>query len=237
MPPRGLFALSAALVASAMTAPCCAQTGRPPASESAADEARAVPPQFPRAEQEPRKISRTTPSRSDDGAATDPKPPRPTGSPWSIGGPLVLILIVVGAGATLWKRHGVGVVPGIPRDAVEVLGRRPLDPRTTLWLVRLGSKILVFGVSPAGISTLTEVSDAVEVDLLAGLCKRGSSDAGLGDTFRTLFSGPTRAAPPPVRNDEKNDVPPRSRESAPTAEAFARRLKRAARDEEDAHAA
>lgn len=134
----------------------------------------------------PRRITKNSNSRSESDAAGETKP-RGSSSPWAVGGPLVLLLIVVLAGATLWKRHGPGVTPGLPRDAVDVLGRRPLDPRTTLWLVRLGSKILVLGVSPAGVENLSEVSDPVEVDLLAGLCRRPNSGESYVDTFRTLF--------------------------------------------------
>lgn len=176
----------------------------------------------------PRRISKS-PSGKVDEASSEPRP-RSTSSPWAVGGPLVLLLVVVLAGATLWKRHGPGVTPGLPRDAVDVLGRRPLDPRTTLWLVRLGSKILVLGVSPAGVENLTEVSDPVEVDLLAGMCKRPAAGESYVDTFRTLFQRaddarpvPSRGRTPQPKGADRTPIP-----EVPPEEAFARRFQRQA---------
>lgn len=180
-------------------------------------------------EPSPRRISKNSSSRSENDAAGETKP-RVSSSPWAVGGPLVLLLIVVLAGATLWKRHGPGVTPGLPRDAVDVLGRRPLDPRTTLWLVRLGSKILVLGVSPTGVENLSEVSDPVEVDLLAGLCRRPNSGESYVDTFRTLFQRgeDVTAKPSPARSTKTKssaETTARLPDSLPD-EAFARRFQR-----------
>jgi flagellar biogenesis protein FliO len=183
----------------------------------------------PVVEPAPRRISKGSNTRAESDASSETKTRSPS-SPWAVGGPLVLLLIVVLAGATLWKRHGPGVTPGLPRDAVDVLGRRPLDPRTTLWLVRLGSKILVLGVSPAGVENLSEVSDPVEVDLLAGLCRRPNSGESYVDTFRTLFQRGDESAtkPAPARSGKKTasaETTARLPDALPD-EAFARRFQR-----------
>jgi hypothetical protein len=39
-------------------------------------------------------------------------------------------------------------------------------------LVRIGRKLLLIAVSPAGSETLTEITDPVEVDRLGGLCQQ-----------------------------------------------------------------
>ena len=67
-----------------------------------------------------------------------------------------------------------------------MLGRKPLDYRNTIHLVRCGSRILILGSSQAGLASLSEISDPVEVDYLAGLCKP-SEPGSVADTFNQLF--------------------------------------------------
>ena len=55
-------------------------------------------------------------------------------------------------------------------------------------LVRLGSKILLLGSSPAGLRTLAEVTDPVDVDFLAGVCRQNDADGTAAQTFRALFN-------------------------------------------------
>lgn len=174
-----------------------AQT-RPPARVSAADAAVGEPAPFdPGLRDEPRRITR--PARETEAGPTTSGSARKTrapGSLWSVTGPLTLILIAVVVGAALWRRHGPGVTPGLPREAVDPLGRRPIDAKQSLLLVRVGSRILVLASTPAGLQTLSEVTDPVEVDLLTGLCKRQSSklDGGVTDTVRNLFGGRAASA-------------------------------------------
>lgn len=138
-----------------------------------------------------RKLTKPSRDAAPDAAADSERKPRSTGSIWSVGGPLLLILAAVFGTAFLWRKHGPGVTPGLPRDAVDPLGRRAIDARQSLLLVRIGSRILVLGSSPAGLQTLSEITDPVEVDLLAGICKRPASsvDGGAVDSFRSLFVG------------------------------------------------
>lgn len=98
----------------------------------------------------------------------------------------VLILLMLG-GARLWKRHGPRMGSVIPGEAVEVLGRRPVDARHSIVLVRLGSRILVLSAGAGGLQTLTELSDPVEVDFLAGQCRQQAAEGAVAQTFRSLF--------------------------------------------------
>jgi hypothetical protein len=61
-----------------------------------------------------------------------------------------------------------------------------LDYRSTIQLVRCGSRLLVIGVSQAGMTTLAEITDPVEVDYLAGFCKP-SQPVSVGESFSQLF--------------------------------------------------
>lgn len=62
----------------------------------------------------------------------------------------VAILVLVGA-----RRLGVGA----PQGPLELVGRLPLDARRVIYLVRVGSQVLVVGASEAGLSKLSEISN------------------------------------------------------------------------------
>jgi len=62
--------------------------------------------------------------------------------------------------------------PLLPSGILEVLGRAPLVGRQQVHLVRLGNKLLLLAITPGGIETLTEVTDPVEIDRLAGICRQ-----------------------------------------------------------------
>jgi len=77
----------------------------------------------------------------------------------------------------------------LPEDAVSVLGRVPLAARQFAQLVHVGNKLVLLSVMPAGVETLTEITDPVEIDRLLGLCmqrKRHSSTSEFDDVFRAL---------------------------------------------------
>ena len=58
---------------------------------------------------------------------------------------------------------------------MELLGRAPLAGRQTMQLIRVGNRLLLVALSASGAETLTEITDPVEVEHLAGLCRRGKS--------------------------------------------------------------
>ncbi|MGH7128248.1 MAG: FliO/MopB family protein, partial [Planctomycetaceae bacterium] len=109
------------------------------------------------------------------------------GSLWTTFASLAAIIVVLVVAAKLWKKHGPGMNGVLPAEAVEVLGRTPLDPRQCLHVVRCGSRILVLGSSPGGLQSLLEVSDPAEVENLTRLC-RTDAGRGTGVMFRSLWS-------------------------------------------------
>ncbi len=131
----------------------------------------------------PLKRPRSSNSQSGDQERTDP-----TGSAWSILGALGFVILLILAMAKLLKKHGRIAIGGIPPEAIDFLGRRNIDQRQAIHLVRCGSRILVVGSSPNGLSTLAEVTDPVEVDYLAGLCRQSGKDMGMVQTFRQMFA-------------------------------------------------
>jgi len=94
-------------------------------------------------------------------------------------------LFLAGLGGISWwvKRHGPKRLRPLPKEAIEVLGRRSLDPRTTLHLVKVGQRLLVLGVGPDGVRTLSELTDPVEVEALAGTCRSPTATEGRGAAF------------------------------------------------------
>jgi flagellar biogenesis protein FliO len=128
-------------------------------------------------------------------------------SPWTTFGLLAVMIVAVLAIARLWKKHGPLSTTALPPEAVELLGRKMIDQRNTIQLVRIGSRIVVIGVSPQGLSTLAEIEDPIEVDLLAGLCqKRGGETKS--QSFRTLFNKqPQRTFDAPSTGNVVGGVP------------------------------
>jgi flagellar protein FliO/FliZ len=83
----------------------------------------------------------------------------------------IALLVLLGA-----RRLGVGA----PQGPLELVGRLPLDARRVIYLVRIGSQVLVVGASEAGLSKLGELSElpptpprASFADTLASLRRDG----------------------------------------------------------------
>lgn len=108
----------------------------------------------------------------------------------------VVVLIGLG-GARLWKTHGPKPTAAAPREAIEVLGRCRIEPRQSVYLVRLGSRILVLGSGGGELSTLSEVTDAVEVDLITAQCRDGRAGAS---PFTRLFEARRKAEDDPAED-------------------------------------
>lgn len=74
----------------------------------------------------------------------------------------------------------------LPKEVFEILGRAPLGARQQVQLLRCGSKLLLVSITPHGVETLTEVTDAVEVDRIAGVCQQGNPKSST-TAFRQIF--------------------------------------------------
>jgi flagellar biogenesis protein FliO len=79
----------------------------------------------------------------------------------------------------------------LPKEVLELLGRSSLSPRQQVQLVRLGNKLLLVALTPAGAETLTEITDAAEVERLASLCRRGQP-ASASNSFAQALGQLTR---------------------------------------------
>lgn len=87
----------------------------------------------------------------------------------------VVVLLMLGLAKLIAKRNPF-VVRGAPRDAIDVIGRRTIDPRNTIYLVRVGAKVLLLGSSSNGLTSLSEITDPIEVATLSSLCRGDDVD-------------------------------------------------------------
>ena len=112
---------------------------------------------------------------------------RKSNSTWltTLGGLIAVVALIYLTARMLKKGIPIGQRP-LPDDALQVLGRKSLDYRNTLHLVRCGSKMLVVGSSPEGLSPLAEITDPAEVEALVDLCKPVESESS-GDLFSQFF--------------------------------------------------
>lgn len=179
-------------------ATACAQAEGPlPFAGDAPRRQPAVPGPLEQAHWEVRSpLARPLPSRSKSGAVDESTASRKpaatqTGSLW-VTLTIVFVTFLGLALVTRWlKTHGPARFRALPGEALELLGRRTLEPRVTVHLVRCGGRILMLGVAPDGVRTLAEYTDPVEVDLLAGAC-RSTAENGAAQSFGALFTQTTK---------------------------------------------
>jgi flagellar biosynthetic protein FliO len=91
--------------------------------------------------------------------------------------------------ALLWlaRRANPKARGTLPGDILETLGRAPLSGRQEMHLVRVGNKLLLLSVTPTSAETLTEITDPVEIDRLAGICRQNQPDS-ITASFREILS-------------------------------------------------
>lgn len=115
-------------------------------------------------------------------AARDSSPTSWTTMFLSLGAVLGLFL------GSVWliKKTLPTAAPRLPAEVVEVLGCTPLASRQSAHLIRFGNKLLLVSLSQGGAETLTEITDPVEVDRIAGLC-RAQQPQSASASFRSLL--------------------------------------------------
>ena len=98
------------------------------------------------------------------------------------------ILMVFWLVTLSFKKKSPQFAPAIPTEALEFLGRKSIDLRSSIYYLRCGSRILIVGHSEAGLQTLGEVTDPLEVDIISGMCRAEKSrESSISESFKTLF--------------------------------------------------
>jgi flagellar biogenesis protein FliO len=88
-----------------------------------------------------------------------------------------------------WLRPYLGAPRGLSIDALELLGRRVIDQKVAIHLVRCGSRVLVLSVSPEGARTLSEITEPDEVRRLIDAC-HGPADIRPMSVTANMSRGP-----------------------------------------------
>ncbi|MBS0203016.1 MAG: flagellar biosynthetic protein FliO [Planctomycetes bacterium] len=71
-----------------------------------------------------------------------------------------------------WLKPYLGLPRTLPIEAMELLGRRMIEQKVAIHLVRCGERVLVLGVSPDGARTLAEITDPGEVQRMVDACQQ-----------------------------------------------------------------
>jgi len=130
--------------------------------------------------------SSTTLTRPGSESSTRGKLPGPLTSLITIGSSLAIVLGLFFALAWLMRRSMPKAASRLPAEIVQLLGRTNLG-RQPVQLVRCGNKLILLATSPSGITPLTEITDPLEVDRLAGLCQQtqpSSATKAFGQIFQ-----------------------------------------------------
>ncbi|MEQ9068888.1 MAG: flagellar biosynthetic protein FliO [Gimesia chilikensis] len=148
--------------------------------------------------------------------AEDQASPRRVPSIWGTFGALALVIGIILIAAKVMKKHNPLSAKTLPREVLEVLGKRPLDARQTIHFVRCGNRILILGSSPAGLETLSEVLDRGGVDLITGMCREQADSSRANQSFLNLFQS-TQQKTPTARTERKPErvQPPVRSEAEP----------------------
>lgn len=148
-----------------------------------------TPPTPVHVEAKPLPLNRDRSAANDGTQSGQDTRPTGVGSFWTTTFALLFVVtLILGMSKLLSKRTGLVGATGLPPEAIEILGRRYLNQKQAIHLIRCGSRILVVGASPNGLQTLAEFTDVVEVDYLAGVCKKPDSENSMVQNFRRLLS-------------------------------------------------
>lgn len=127
------------------------------------------------------------PSRRQSNERRSRVPKSPAGAATTVIASLAVVLGLFAIIVWLGRRVGSKGNTTLPGEVVETLGRAPLNGRQQMHLVRVGNKLLLLSVTPTSAETLTEITDPVEIDRLAGICRQGQPGS-ITASFRDVFS-------------------------------------------------
>lgn len=146
-----------------------------------------------------------TPAASASPARTPLQPPTPgnqqtkqrTGSTSqmlvSVGSSLVIVMgLFFGFIWFYRKSMGARGGGGLPKNVVQILGRTPVAPRQHLVLLRFGSKLVLVSMVQGEARTISEITDPLEVDQLAGMCESQQSTS-VTHSFREILAQGVKA--------------------------------------------
>jgi flagellar biogenesis protein FliO len=106
----------------------------------------------------------------------------------SLGSSLAIVIgLFLGVAVLYRKSVSTTLGRGLPKNVVQVLGRTSIAPRQQMLLVRFGSKLVLVSMIQGEARTISEITDPLEVDQLAGLCE-GHSSGSATSSFREILT-------------------------------------------------
>jgi flagellar protein FliO/FliZ len=99
---------------------------------------------------------------------------------------LVALFVIVALGALLVyaaRRTGLGFARGL--GSIELLARVPLEPRRSIYVVRVVDQVLILGASEGGITKLGELPESAIAALRAP-----QPSAGFAEALKTALGRP-----------------------------------------------
>ncbi len=105
----------------------------------------------------------------------------------SVGSSLLIVIGLFLGVAWCYRKTLSTSMGGIPKHVVSVLGRTAIAPRQQLVLVRFGSKLVLVSMVQGEARTISEITDPMEVDQLAGACESHQPHS-LTNSFRSILN-------------------------------------------------
>jgi flagellar protein FliO/FliZ len=106
----------------------------------------------------------------------------------SLGSSLAIVIgLFLGVAVLYRKSVSTTLGRGLPKNVVQVLGRTSIAPRQQMLLVRFGSKLVLVSMIQGEARTISEITDPLEVDQLAGYCE-GHSSGSATSSFREILT-------------------------------------------------
>jgi flagellar protein FliO/FliZ len=105
----------------------------------------------------------------------------------SVGSSLLIVIGLFLGVAWCYRKTLNQASLGLPKQVVKVLGRTPIAPRQQLLVVRFGSKLVLVSMVQGDARALSEITDPLEVDQLAGMCE-SSQPGSVSASFRSILN-------------------------------------------------
>lgn len=106
---------------------------------------------------------------------------------FSVGSSLLIVLGLFLGVAWCYRKTLNTSLGGIPKQVVSVLGRTAIAPRQQLILVRFGPKLVLVSMNQGETRAISEITDPIEVDQLAGSCESHQPHS-LTNSFRSILN-------------------------------------------------
>ena len=126
--------------------------------------------------------------KSSDAAGDTSKPRSGFESIVTIGSSLLLVIgLFLGAALVYRKAMNPSGTAGMPKEVVQVLGQTLIGSRQQLMLLRFGPKLVLVSVVQGESRTISEITDPIEVDRIAGICE-SKQPGSISESFRSILA-------------------------------------------------